>query len=151
MEKARACDSFCRHLYVFFINIRFCLGVFKVSNVCFPRRWVFLRAGIHRELDQRQEQNQPHDQPAPADQAPHPQQGPEDGHHTVEVQSVDSSSFQLVSQNPPKRFLIIKVITVQDPLKSQIWKNNLNMRSKISWWLIRWSSYLPQLNMPANC
>lgn len=40
---------------------------------CLLHRWVFLWAGVHRELDQGQEQNQSHDKPAPADHTSHPQ------------------------------------------------------------------------------
>lgn len=56
-------------------------------------RWVFLRTRLDRELDQGQEQNQPHDEPAPPDHAAHAQQISEDGDRAVEVQPVDSSSF----------------------------------------------------------
>lgn len=56
-------------------------------------RRVFLWARIHRELDQGQEQNQSHDEPAAADHAPHPKQVPEDGNNTMEVEPVDGSSF----------------------------------------------------------
>lgn len=56
--------------------------------VCVLDRWVFLRVRIHWELDQGQEQNQPRDEPTPADHTPHPQQISEDGNNTMEVELV---------------------------------------------------------------
>lgn len=66
----------------------------RCNNVSLLHRRIFLRARVHRELDQRQEQNQSHDKPASTDHTPHPQQIPEDGDSTVEIQQLKIASFQ---------------------------------------------------------
>lgn len=46
--------------------------------MCLLHRRVLLRAKIYGELDPRQEQNKPNDQPATTDHPANPQQIPED-------------------------------------------------------------------------
>lgn len=86
-----ASDSVCTDLLLFSLNINACFSV--RFNIPLPHRWIFLWAWVHRELDQREEQDQPHDQPASTNHTPHPQQVSEDGYNKVEVEPVNCSSF----------------------------------------------------------
>lgn len=53
-------------------------------------RRLLLRASLHPELVQQEQQKQPHDQPAPPDHHADAQQIPEDGHQAMGVEPVDS-------------------------------------------------------------
>lgn len=70
-----------------------------MTVVCVCRRWLLVRAGGHRELDQDAEPLQPYDQPAAADHAAHPQPHAQNGHLPLDQQPVISYASHALSRN----------------------------------------------------